>query len=91
VSDKSVLILSHHSKDPSYLPQYDAVTCATATEVLFLPMTNAKDEVIFVFQLIDRLDPSGSVVRPSSDDCLVSEFLSVTFNGSPGRSLPHPR
>ncbi|OHS99654.1 GAF domain containing protein [Tritrichomonas foetus] len=72
-------IISDPTKEIEYSPEYDAAFVATAKVVLYQPVTNSKNEVIWVIQMIDRLDQSGTVVSPSNDDILIIDFLTTSL------------
>lgn len=73
------LIITEPRNDPDYSAEFDGPIIASATSVLYQPVVNAKNEVFWIIQMIDRLDPSGSVVAPSADDLLVINFLVVSL------------
>ena len=76
VSNGKRAIISDPTRDLSYSEEYDAPFVSTAKCVLYQPVTNSKDEVIWIIQMIDRLGTSGTVVSPSNDDVLIIDFLS---------------
>ena len=71
------LIVNDPTRESMYSNEYDGPFCATAQVVLYQPVMNNKKEVMWVIQMVDRLDASGSVIAPTSDDCLVIDFLAL--------------
>lgn len=71
------LIINEPTRESMYSSEYDGPFCASAQVVLYQPVMNNKNEVVWVIQMVDRLDASGSVISPTSDDCLVVDFLAL--------------
>jgi signal transduction protein with GAF and PtsI domain len=56
---------------------YDAPLLSSTRVSVYQPVVNSKKEVLWIIQIIDRLNPKGSVITPTGDDFLVLDFLSL--------------
>lgn len=79
VGEGQRLVLPDPSRDPSYSMDYDAPLLSNARVSVYQPVVNTKKEVLWIIQIIDRLNTKGSVVTPSGDDFLILDFLSLTL------------
>jgi hypothetical protein len=58
---------------------YDAPLVANPRVSIYQLVVNSKKDVLWIIQIVDRLNPKGSVVTPTGDDFLVLDFLSLTL------------
>lgn len=75
ILDDQRLLITDPKTDSSYSPDFDDQLLATAKCVLFEPVVNSKKELIWIIEMIDRLDSSGDVIPPSSDDIMELSFF----------------
>ena len=71
------LIISDPTKDPSYSEQYDGQVLEFAKSVMLQPILDPKKEVLWIIELVDRIDAQGSVIPPKVDDILIVDYISM--------------
>lgn len=54
--------------------EYDSQILSNARVTLFQPVVNSKKEILWIIQLVDRLNSKGSIVTPTGDDFLILDF-----------------
>lgn len=79
VNEGQRLILTEPSRDPSYSIDYDGPTLSNARVVLYQPVVNNKKEVLWIIQIVDRLNAKGTVSTPTGDDYLILDFLALSL------------
>ncbi|KAH0788297.1 3'5'-cyclic nucleotide phosphodiesterase family protein [Histomonas meleagridis] len=73
------IVITDPSRDPSYSMDYDGPLLSNARVTLYQPVVNSKKEILWIIQIIDRLNTKGSVVTPTGDDFLLLDFLSLSL------------
>ncbi|KAK8844896.1 hypothetical protein M9Y10_021067 [Tritrichomonas musculus] len=79
LSEGQRLVITDPTRDASYSINYDAPLISNARVLVYQPAINSKKEIIWIIQVIDRLNEKGNVMTPSADDFLILDFLSLSL------------
>lgn len=76
VKTKDKVIIKDPAKDPNYNQQYDEQLLKFAKSVVLTPVYDSKKELLWVIEIVDRIDPQGTVIPPKPDDVLIIDYIS---------------
>lgn len=77
VKTKDKVIINNPAKDPNYSQQYDEQLLQFAKSVILQPVFDKNKELLWVIEIIDRIDPQGNVIPPKVDDILIMDYISL--------------